>query len=139
MSPKTLVLDANILIRAVLGVRVRRLIETFSESVNFLVPETALCEAEEHLEALAVKRGADPGLALATLGAVIALTTVMPEGIYLPHEVEARARLRARDPEDWPILGLALAAGSPIWTEDSDFFGCGVATWTTETVERFLR
>jgi predicted nucleic acid-binding protein len=70
---------------------------------------------------------------------VIALTTVVPEAIYLPYEMEAKERLGARDPDDWPILALALAAGSPIWTEDSDFFGCGVATWTTETVERYLR
>jgi predicted nucleic acid-binding protein len=139
LSPKTLVLDANILIRAVLGMRVRRLLETFSESVDFLVPEAALAEAEEHLEALVAKRGGDPRLALASLGAVIALTTVVPEGIYLPYEIEAKGRLGTRDPDDWPILALALASGSPIWTEDSDFFGCGVATWTTDTVGHYLR
>ncbi|MBI4874020.1 MAG: hypothetical protein HY822_05230, partial [Acidobacteria bacterium] len=26
----------------------------------------------------------------------------------------------------------------PIWTEDTDFFGCGVATWTSSRVEMFL-
>ncbi|HZC23037.1 MAG TPA: PIN domain-containing protein [Candidatus Binatia bacterium] len=28
---------------------------------------------------------------------------------------------------------------SPIWTEDADFFGAGVATWTTDRVELLLR
>jgi hypothetical protein len=28
--------------------------------------------------------------------------------------------------------------GCPIWTEDTDFFGCGVATWTTDRVEIYL-
>jgi predicted nucleic acid-binding protein len=44
-----------------------------------------------------------------------------------------------RDQEDWPILATALALGCPIWTEDSDFFGCGVATWTSNRVQVFLR
>jgi hypothetical protein len=27
----------------------------------------------------------------------------------------------------------------PVWSEDQDFFGTGVATWVTATVEVFLR
>jgi predicted nucleic acid-binding protein len=48
-------------------------------------------------------------------------------------------RLGQRDPEDWPILATALALGYPIWTEDTDFFGCGVATWTCSSVKAYLR
>ena len=29
------------------------------------------------------------------------------------------------------LLAAALALGCPMWTEDADFFRCGVATWTT--------
>ena len=49
MSGKALVVDANILIRAVLGQRVRRLIEAYAGQVSFFVPESAFEEAEEHL------------------------------------------------------------------------------------------
>jgi hypothetical protein len=35
-------------------------------------------------------------------------------------------------------LPTALALSSPIWTEDNDFFGAGVATWTTDRVQMFL-
>jgi PIN domain len=28
---------------------------------------------------------------------------------------------------------------NPLWTEDADFFGAGVATWTTDRVELLLR
>jgi hypothetical protein len=35
MASKALVLDANILIRAVLGQRVRRILESYAESVSF--------------------------------------------------------------------------------------------------------
>jgi len=62
---------------------------------------------------------------------------VSPE-IYGDHETEAKKRLSSRDPDDWPILASALALGCPIWTEDTDFFGCGVATWTSKNVEIFL-
>jgi predicted nucleic acid-binding protein len=42
-------------------------------------------------------------------------------------KVEARKQLGARDPEDWPLLATALALDCSIWTEDTDFFACGVA------------
>jgi predicted nucleic acid-binding protein len=59
--------------------------------------------------------------------------------VYGEFEDEARERLGNRDPEDWPILATALALGCPIWTEDAVFFGCGVATWTSNRVQVFLR
>jgi hypothetical protein len=45
MERKALVLDANILIRAVLGQRVRRVLESHAESISFFVPGTALAAA----------------------------------------------------------------------------------------------
>jgi predicted nucleic acid-binding protein len=47
----------------------------------------------------------------------------------------ALARIGPRDPDDWPILACALLLNCPVWTEDRDFFGTGVATWTTALVE----
>jgi predicted nucleic acid-binding protein len=59
--------------------------------------------------------------------------------LYAVFESEARQRLRGRDESDWPILATALALACPIWTEDADFFGTGVATWTTNRIEIFLQ
>jgi len=70
MPSKALVLDANILVRAVLGRRAREVIEAYAEEV---------------------------------------------------------------------FRAAALALGCPIWKEDTDFFGCGVATWTSHRVQMFLR
>jgi hypothetical protein len=50
----------------------------------------------------------------------------------------ARRRTEMRDPHDWPIVAVALLLGLPIWTEDRDFFGSGVATWTSDRVELYL-
>src|SRR5262245_6429533 len=138
MQRKALVLDANILIRAVLGQRVRRILELHTDSISFFLPETAYAEAEEHLAALFVKRGGDPATALIALKAMAALTTIVGDDLYSEFEAEARKRLGARDPEDWPILATALALDCPIWTEDTDFFGCGVATWTSASIRIFL-
>ena len=138
MPGKALVLDANILIRAVLGQRVRRILENHADSISFFVPETAYAEAEEHLAALVVKRGGDPSKAVRLLRSMAALGTVVNRDLYEDFEAEARKRLAARDPEDWPILAAALALDCPIWTEDTDFFGCGVATWTSASIDSFL-
>ena len=138
MPSKALVLDANILIRAVLGQRVRRILEVHAESIAFFIPETAYVEAEEHLATLVVRRGDDPAKAVRLLRSMAALGTVVSRDLYADFEAEARKRLAARDPDDWPILAAALALGCPIWTEDTDFFGCGVATWTSASINSFL-
>ncbi len=138
MPRKALVLDANILIRAVLGQRVRRILEVHTENISFFLPETAYAEAEENLADLVVKRGGDPSKALVALKAMATLVTIVGDDLCQDFEAEARKRLGARDPEDWPILAAALALGCSIWTEDTDFFGCGVATWTSGSIDIFL-
>ena len=54
-------------------------------------------------------------------------------------ETEARERMRGRDENDWPVLATALGLGCDIWTEDQDFFGTGIAIWTTNRIEIFLK
>ena len=134
MPSKALVVDANILVRAVLGRRVREIIETYAEQVSFFVPEVAYAEAEEHVPALVIRRGGDPDKALTFLRSLRGLVELIGSEVYGDFESTARERLGDRDPEDWPILASALAIGCPIWTEDTDFFGCGVPTWTTSRV-----
>ena len=51
----------------------------------------------------------------------------------------ARGRVLPRDPEDRPVAVVALLLNLPIWTEDQDFFGSGIATRTTDRVELYLQ
>jgi len=139
MPNRALVVDSNILVRAVLGKRVRAVIEAHAEDVSFVIPEAAYREAEEHLPALVVKHEGDPEKALSVLRCLRSLMVPIGNDVYGEFETEARQRLATRDPEDWPVLASALAVGCPIWTEDTDFFGCGVATWTSDRVLMFLR
>ncbi len=46
---KGLVLDANILIRAVLGRRVRPLLETYEDSTDFYAPDVCIEDARKYI------------------------------------------------------------------------------------------
>ncbi len=76
-------------------------------------------------------------LASACRAAVEANIVVLDEAIYSAFEDEARARSQ-RDPNDWPVVATALALSAAIWTNDNDFLGTGVATWTTTTLQAWL-
>lgn len=134
-----LVLDANILIRAVLGRRVRSLLEQYSaRGIQFFTPDAAFNDALEYLPQLLAKRGVrnvDPTAALAYLETLVQL---VERDAYSLFEDEARNRLRGRDEEDWPVLAAALALRCAIWTEDTDFFGTGASVWTTSHVQIYL-
>src|ERR1019366_10367657 len=69
-------------VRAVLGKRVRTVIETYCDSVSFFVPEAAYAEAEEHLPRLVNKRGGDPERALASLRALRHLVELIGSDVY---------------------------------------------------------
>ncbi len=64
VTDRRLVLDANIIVRAVLGNRVRELIERFCTEVQMLAPATAFAEVEEHLPLIYAKRGLSADLAM---------------------------------------------------------------------------
>ena len=133
-----LVLDANILIRAVLGTRVPWLLRKYAERGEFVAPDSAFREAAEELPIILERRAMPVAPGLTTLGAIGELVRTVEFETYAPMEALARQRLARRDEDDWPILAAALALRCPIWTEDTDFFGCGVATWTTDRVELYL-
>jgi predicted nucleic acid-binding protein len=131
-----LVLDANILIRAVLGSRILSLLRKYAAQMEFLAPDTAFQEAREHLPQILERRNVPLAPAFAVLELVATLVQIIEIETYSRFESVARERIGQRD--DWPILASALALDCPIWTEDTDFFGCGVATWTTDRVELYL-
>ena len=135
-----IVLDANILIRAVLGKRVRQLLETYAvHGIRFYAPEVAYADAAKYLPALLTKRGKSSNDVSATLAYLQTLIEPIGEEAFGLFETEARQRLRGRDEEDWPVLATALSLSCGIWTEDTDFFGTGVAIWTSDRVEIFLK
>jgi len=135
---RALVLDANILLRAVLGPRVRGLIERHSERVLLMIPAGCVEEVREYVPILCEKRGWSAAPAVELLEALLGSLHVIDMPLFVEFKADALRRIGARDPEDWPIVALALAVDAPVWTEDTDFFGSGIATWTTGNVEVYL-
>jgi predicted nucleic acid-binding protein len=136
---KHLVLDANILLRGVFGRRVRHLLETYEDAVTYYTPDTCVDDATKYIPALAEKRALDPAPQLLVLAGLLRLVDVIDINFYNEYEQTARARIASRDSADWPIVAVALLLDCPVWTEDQDFFGSGIATWTSSTIDLYLR
>lgn len=135
---KSLILDANILIRAVLGTRVPFLLEKMSPSVLFFTPQICIDDAYKYLPPILKKHAIDEETSIASLNTIIRNLNVLDEEIYAIYESAAAKRMRKRDIDDWHIVACSLMLNCPIWTEDADFFGSGVAVWTTDRVELYL-
>lgn len=139
MQHKRLVIDANILIRAVLGSQVRHLIEHYCESVAFYTAEANAVEAEFYLSTeLAAKCNLSESVWRPVFNGVMNTVQIITDDILTEVECKVKARISSRDVTDWPAVAAALLLDCPIWAEDKDFFGAGVATWITATVELYL-
>jgi predicted nucleic acid-binding protein len=136
---KRIVLDANILLRAVFGVRVRSLLETYEDTVSFYAPDICFADARKYIPSISEKRRIDPAPGILVLDHLSHLVELVDRSLYEEYEASARERMVSRDEEDWPIVAAALLLTCPVWTEDRDFFGSGISIWTTETVNLYLR
>jgi predicted nucleic acid-binding protein len=141
MSPhKSLVLDTNILVRAVFGTRVPQLLASYQETVAFYAPHLCMEEASRNVPIIARRRSIDPDQSVADLNQIVQyFVNLVDRSLYEEFEERARARIASRDADDWPVVATALLIDAPIWTEDRDFFGSGIATWTSNNVELYLR
>lgn len=135
-----IVLDANIVIRGVLGRSVRQILETYAaRGVRFFAPDVAFDDAQKYLPRILKKRSKVDVDVEASLDYLRRLIEPVGPDRYALLESEARERLRGRDEDDWPVVACAIALGCGIWTEDADFFGTGIAIWTTSRIEIFLK
>jgi predicted nucleic acid-binding protein len=126
MSSKVIVLDANILIRAILGNKVRTLITENIEKIDFFTPDVCIADAQKYLPLLFAKRSIPIEPALALLSNLIPLLHIVDELVYQRAKDEAQLRIKNRDIRDWPIVATALTLNCLIWTEDQDFLGTGI-------------
>lgn len=131
-------MDANILLRRILGERVPQLLAKYSAQVQFFTAEVCYQDVRRHLSAILERRGLSPEPFLAAVDALTQVVIPLEEEIYATYKVEATQRVQERDIQDWPLITLALTLNCPLWTEDNDFFGTGVATWRTWNVELYL-
>lgn len=103
MSSKAIVLDANILIRAVLGKRVLELILKNAGTVKFFAPDVAYADARKYLPALLIKRGVHGEVALNVLDSLESVVQLIDVELYDGMQQQALQRIAARDADDWPV------------------------------------
>lgn len=138
-SQRGIVLDANILIRAVFGKHVRRILDTYSDTAVLCSPATCFQEAAEYIPTIARRRASDPQVAFDDLRNITEIVEQIDLSAYSAFRDPARQRIARRDPDDWPVVAVSLMLQLPIWTEDLDFFGIGIATWTSDRVELYFK
>ena len=110
----------------------------YADRIDFVAPDVAFDEARERLPEVLGRRKLEAEPFMEYFDSLASVVRTAERETYSGFEAIARQRLMRRDEDDWPILAAALALRCPIWTEDTDFFGCGVATWTTDRVELHL-
>lgn len=126
-------------LRAVFGVRVRQILETYEDQANFYTPDICFDDAQKYIPVISKDRGFDVDLGLSVLDQVVRVVERVDRSLYEEYESTARERIGLRDPEDWPVVATALLLDLPIWTEDQDFFGSGMAIWTTDRVGLYFQ
>ena len=58
---------------------------------------------------------------------------IIPSSAY-EEKKELALRRVPQDPKDWAPVALAMTMDAGILTRDGDFLGCGLPTWTVETL-----
>ena len=97
MSDRAIVLDANILIRAVLGKRVRELIADNVNNVQFFSPDAAYVDARKYLPSLLEKRGVHSDSRMAVLDALETIFRPVELGVYEGFKTQVLERIAMRD------------------------------------------
>jgi predicted nucleic acid-binding protein len=139
-----IVVDSSVLVGEVL--RERGLKWLTHPALTLFQPDHAASETAHELRRrgrLMVERGRlEPSSMDALLESAFALiaarVVVVAASEYAVREDEARRRV-PRDPGDWTLVALALhLGGAAILTLDGDFLGCGLPTWTPDTLRSAL-
>jgi hypothetical protein len=118
---KGLVLDANILIRAVFGQRVRQILEAYENVAIFCSPDVCFQDARKYIPNLSARRGFDSSVGLSVLEEIGRVVEPVDRSLYEDFENLARERVLTRDPEDWPIVAAALLLEFPDLDRRSGF------------------
>ena len=128
-----ILLDANILVSAIIGVQTKRVLAAAIErGVTLGIPEPQILES---LLVLTEKLGLSAEKTQVALEAITAVVTPLGREFYGAKEEAARQRLHARAQSDWPVLAAALTINGGIWSHDRDFFGTGVAVWSSRNLK----
>lgn len=126
-----LFVDANILVRCSVGRAGFNVSELLAKGMVLATTDAQAREAEHVLHHVFGVPEEDAAIEMA---GVVSSMEVYQAPTYRAQEAAARARIHYKNVKDWPVLAAAIATGAAIWTDDRDFFGTGVPTWTTRNI-----
>lgn len=131
-----LVIDANVLVRMIVGKRAHRdARDAIGRGVEFVTTSRQLDEAAGVLAGVFELEPTDVVEQVLEVVDLMAVTDV--EG-YAHFQTEAQSRMRSKARDDWHVLAAALAFAGGIWSDDRDFFGTGVPLWSSYNIDRPL-
>ena len=129
-----LVIDANVMVRMVVGERAHRdARQAIGRGLEFVA---TLRQLDEAAGVLAGVFKLSPDDVLDQMLQVTDVMTVSDLESYAGYRTEAERRLRWKARDDWHVLATALAFNAGIWSDDRDFFGTGVPVWSSFNIER---
>lgn len=123
-----LVIDANVMVSALMGRTLPLLAEQAARGIVLAAPLPQLAETRMVLDRHS------PQEAEARMDALLAIVEPIEPLLFESAETGARERLEPHGQPDWPVLATAMALGAGIWSHDKDFFGVGVPVWSNRNV-----
>ena len=127
-----IVIDSNVLISTIIGVRASDQFERILRGGAEVAVPTA--QAAEVRQVLVTKFNFSPDYADALVNKITDRVRLLEPASYQTAEGQARARLHDRAQPDWPVLAAAIVFDAAIWSNDRDFFGVGVPVWSTRNI-----
>ena len=127
-----LVVDANIIIRLVVGRRAP--IDAAEAMMRGVRLSATLAQLEESAKVLVREFDFTNDQAIQELAGVTAAMKLLDHDVYAAFEQAARCRLHRKAQPDWPVLAAAMATDAGVWSDDRDFFGVGVPVWSSLTI-----
>ncbi len=121
------VADANVLLSAAIGKAALRVLTDFGIEVHACRFNCE--EVEEYLPTLTAKYRLSPEIV--EMQWRLLPLRIHAEADYAARLDEARSRLAERDPDDAHPLALAMTLDLPLWSNDKDLEGYGIARHTT--------
>lgn len=138
-SPKSefprLVVDANIMISALLGRSFPLLVRMIEEGVLLFAAVRQLVETRKRIEHIS---GLPPSWADEQMTRLDAVIIPLHPVLLEKHEIAARSRLSKHGQPDWTVLAACYEARAAAWSHDKDLFGSGIAVWSTAVLSREL-
>lgn len=130
---RRLVLDANIMVSALLGKSFPFLIRLAERDILLMAPAP---QFDETRKILSQRPAATMPWAEAQIERIGTVVARLPPSMYARHEQAARSRLHSRGQPDWPVLAASYETAAAIWSHDHDFFGSGAPVWSTFMLRR---